>query len=102
MRPYRRNHMLKRRDFLRGAAALGAASLVGGTAKSVEAARLPGGSILDQPASFAPIDTIVVMMMENRSFDHYAGWLGGDESYIEAGRSRWGGGFKIDARTAAS
>ena len=24
-----------------------------------------------------PIDTIVVLMMENRSFDHYLGWLPG-------------------------
>ena len=26
-----------------------------------------------------PIDTVVVLMMENRSFDHYLGWLGTDE-----------------------
>ena len=29
-------------------------------------------------------------MMENRSFDHYLGWLGSDEQYLEAGKSRWG------------
>ncbi len=91
--------MLKRRDFLRGAAALGAASMVGGTAGSAEAARLRGGSILDLSASQAPIDTIVVLMMENRSFDHYLGSLASDETYLEAGRSRYGRRFGIDGST---
>lgn len=90
--------MLKRRDFLRGAAALGAASMIGGGAVDLaEAARLPGGSILDLPATSSPIDTIVVLMMENRSFDHYLGWLGNDATYFEEGRSRWGRKFTINA-----
>ncbi len=90
--------MLKRRDFLRGAAAVGAASMFGGGAASLaEAARLPGGSMLDLPATSSPIDTIVVLMMENRSFDHYLGWLGNDAAYFEEGRSRYGRKFKIDA-----
>ena len=50
----------------------------------------------------APIDTIVVVMMENRSFDHYLGWLGDDEAYLEAGRSRYGPAFRVDATTSTS
>src|SRR4051812_6251525 len=39
----------------------------------------------------APIDTFVVLMMENRSFDHYLGWMPGADghqaglSYTDAG-----------------
>jgi phospholipase C len=94
---------MKRREFLRSAAATGAAAALGpylpdGIADAFAARlRLPGGSILDLPASSAPIDTVVVCMMENRSFDHYLGWLASDETYLEAGRSRYGRRFRIDA-----
>lgn len=55
--------------------------------------------MLQLPAGHAPIDTIVVLMMENRSFDHYLGWLGSDEEYLEQGRRRWGKGFRVNAST---
>ncbi len=55
-------------------------------------------SILNEPATSSPIDTIVVVMMENRSVDHYFGWLAQDGAYLEAGRSRYGEGFHFDAR----
>jgi phospholipase C len=71
----------------------GAASLVSGMGRP----RLRGGSILDKSPSRAPIDTIVVVTMENRSFDHYLGWLGADDAYREAGRSAYGKTFTIDA-----
>ena len=80
---------MDRREFLRAAglsvaaASLGPqlSSLFGGTTAEAEAIRgFTTGSILDAPASEAPIDTIVVLMMENRSFDHYLGWLGDDAS----------------------
>jgi phospholipase C len=51
--------------------------------------------MLDLPAASAPIDTIVVLMMENRSFDHYFGWLPNDASYMESGRRRYGTGFDV-------
>jgi hypothetical protein len=38
-------------------------------------------------------------MMENCSFDHYLGWLGSDETYLEAGKSRWGAGSTSTARS---
>jgi phospholipase C len=87
---------MDRRDFLKSTAVLGAASMLGLDFESA-AAPIPGGSMLDLPASSAPVDTIVVCMMENRSFDHYLGWLGTDEAYLEAGRSRYGGNFRVIA-----
>jgi len=57
------------------------------------------GSVLDHPASECPIDTVVVLMMENRSFDHFLGWLGNDTDYLDAGRRRYGKTFSVAART---
>jgi phospholipase C len=58
----------------------------------------PRDSMLNHPASECPIDTVVVVMMENRSFDHYLGWLADDPAYLEAGRRRYGPGFSINGR----
>jgi phospholipase C len=58
---------------------------------------VPAGSILNLPASEAPIDHVVILMMENRSFDHYFGWLGRDVGYLERGVRRYGPSFRIDA-----
>jgi hypothetical protein len=38
-------------------------------------------------------------MMENRSFDHFLGWLGSDTDYLDAGRRRYGKTFSVAART---
>jgi len=77
---------LSRRSFLHRAA--GAAAVVGLAACSKgSTGSEPAGSStttlagttttrLPDPAS-APFDTVVVMMMENRSFDHMLGWLPG-------------------------
>jgi len=56
----------------------------------------PGQSLLDGLASDCPVDTVVVLMMENRSFDHWLGWLASDQQYLEAGRSRYGALFGVD------
>jgi phospholipase C len=72
---------LRRRDFLqRLAVAAGVAAglgtvldpdtLVAGVARRQNRTALPGPRNL-------PVDTFVVLMMENRSFDHYLGWLPG-------------------------
>jgi phospholipase C len=96
---------LDRRRFLGAAAglALGAASaplLTSGFARAASSTRVRvGPSILDMPALESPIDTIVVVMLENRSFDHFVGWLGDDEAYHEQGRRRYGKRFHVDART---
>ena len=63
---------LNRRQFLRSATAAAATVAIGGVG--------PIRSAFSQPASLpAPdvsgIEHVVVVMMENRSFDHFLGWL---------------------------
>ncbi len=68
---------LRRREFLaRTAGAAGAVSLASVLPAEqlvAEAARRSVRGHLPRPGN-VPIDTIVVLMMENRSFDHYFGW----------------------------
>lgn len=85
---------MDRRRFLVGAGALGGAALSGGL---LSACRPAEGSVLNLPAAQCPIDHVVVLMMENRSFDHWLGWMGEDEAWLEAGRGRYGAGFTVDA-----
>lgn len=60
-----------RRHFLAGAAGAALATTVATTAETpASAAALP-------PPDASGIDHIVLVMMENRSFDHYLGWLPG-------------------------
>ena len=54
--------------------------------------------MLDHPVKESPIDTVVVVMMENRSFDHYFGWLADDQKYIERGKKRYGKRFRVDGK----
>ena len=62
---------INRRDFLRGAGVASAAALTGAIETSTaQTASLPAPSA-------SQIDHIVVVMMENRSFDHMLGWLPG-------------------------
>jgi phospholipase C len=68
---------MNRRDLLRGTAAVGGAALLG------RAAGWPSEEVLAQNLGLASlpapqesgIEHIVVVMMENRSFDHLLGWL---------------------------
>jgi phospholipase C len=93
---------LPRRDFLRRAGLLAGASVVAGRGltdlpfRAGRAPRLAPTSVLDATATDAPFDTLVVVMMENRSFDHLLGWMGTDEAYLDAGRRRYGADFAID------
>jgi phospholipase C len=68
----------------------------GGPGTTGKPAPTRGGSMLDGPAAQAPVNHIVILMMENRSFDHWLGWLTQDEQWLEAGRSAYGGDFSID------
>jgi phospholipase C len=65
---------INRRDFLRSAAGAASAVALAGavetTATKGEAQQLPSPSA-------SQIEHIVVVMMENRSFDHFLGWLPG-------------------------
>src|SRR4051812_36280490 len=70
---------MRRRDFLQRTAltaglATGLASVLPSQALVAEAARRQRRRPLPA-AKNLPIDTIVVLMMENRSFDHYLGWM---------------------------
>src|SRR5205823_11877316 len=70
-----------RRDFLqRTALAAGLTTALGTVLDPdvlvAEAARKQRRQPLPAPRNM-PIDTFVVLMMENRSFDHYLGWLPG-------------------------
>jgi phospholipase C len=71
---------LRRREFLERTAmiagATGLASLLPVDTLVAEAARRQARQHIPKPRNM-PIDTFVVLMMENRSFDHYLGWLPG-------------------------
>jgi phospholipase C len=78
---------LTRRDFLAVASTAAAATLVAGRTLAADAAAPVRGTLPDPAAS--GIDHIIVVMMENRSFDHFVGWMPGadgrqsDLSYID-------------------
>jgi phospholipase C len=81
---------LKRRDFLARTAATaglaaGLATTLSPTTLVAEAARMQRRQQLPSPRNM-PVDTIVVLMMENRSFDHYLGWMP-EADGIQAGLS---------------
>ena len=88
---------MDRRTFLKLAATLGGtAAAAPSLARLQSLSAVPSASILNSPATSSPINTIVVLMMENRSIDHYLGWLATDAAYLENGRSRYGADFAFD------
>jgi phospholipase C len=68
---------MRRRDFLGRTAMLAGGAALAGTLPAetlvAEATRRAGLRPLPSPRNL-PIDTFVILMMENRSFDHYFGW----------------------------
>ena len=93
-----RREFLQRAGVLSGAALLGGPTLLGaaaGDGAKSGTAKQPRG-MLELPAKESPIETVVVVMMENRSFDHYFGWLADDERYLERGKRRYGRKFRVD------
>ena len=69
---------LRRREFLQRTALTaglaGMASVLPADTLVAEAARTQTRIHLPKPRDL-PVDTFVVLMMENRSFDHYLGWM---------------------------
>ena len=69
---------LSRREFLErtalAAGLAGSAALPASTILAEQAQAHWLGNPLPSPRNI-PIDHIVILMMENRSFDHYFGWL---------------------------
>src|SRR6058998_2980280 len=66
---------INRRDFLRSAAGASGALLLGRGARSTLHAFGGPTDLALPPPSRSGIEHIVVVMMENRSFDHLLGWL---------------------------
>ncbi|MDM4769345.1 alkaline phosphatase family protein [Solimonas sp. SE-A11] len=73
---------LTRRDFIHGMAAATGSLILPGCGNSTQ----PGGSGGLPPPEESGIDHIVVLMMENRSFDHFLGWVPGADG-VQAGVS---------------
>jgi phospholipase C len=67
---------ITRRRFLQGAGAAGALVAAGGARQLAQAATGPAPAALPSPAR-SGIEHVVVLVMENRSFDHYLGWVPG-------------------------
>jgi phospholipase C len=92
---------LNRRQFLQRAGATGGALAAAAALPACHTVfpigYQPRRTMLSQPAADAAVDTVVIVMMENRSFDHWLGWLGSHVPYHESGRSRYGEFFYIDA-----
>ena len=95
---------MDRRDFLKRSLQVAGAATVSGAIgfDGLEAAaaldrtrRTKWTSVLDRPARESGIDTVVVVMMENRSFDAFLGWLDREHRYREAGMRRYGANFRI-------
>jgi phospholipase C len=63
---------ISRRRFLQGAGATAGTAVLGGLGR-LPAARAQAPAL--PPPDLSGIDHVVVLMMENRSFDHYLGWL---------------------------
>jgi phospholipase C len=76
---------LTRRDFIKAAASASAAGLLPGCGNNneVQETTAPGADVaLPDPAD-SGIDHLVVVMMENRSFDHMLGWVPGADGRQE-------------------
>jgi len=68
---------INRRDFLRGVAGASTAAVAGSVlGDDLLASETAASATLPSPAR-SGIEHIVVVMMENRSFDHFLGWLPG-------------------------
>ncbi|MGZ4690335.1 MAG: alkaline phosphatase family protein [Acidimicrobiia bacterium] len=96
---------MERRDFLKRAGLIAGAATVGGGLVSACSGRSPKptfDSVLNHSPKESGIDTVVIVMMENRSFDHYFGWLASDAEYVDAGRRRYGKTFKVVAKNKLS
>ena len=74
-RPLGDARRVERRRFLQGSAALAGMAALG--AGATACAPAPGPVVRRGNAAEAGYDHIVVVMMENRSFDHFLGWLPG-------------------------
>jgi phospholipase C len=66
---------VNRRDFLRRAASVSAAAVAASTAMPNGQSQIVGSAQALPSPSSSGIEHVVVVMMENRSFDHLLGWM---------------------------
>ncbi len=89
-----------RRDFLRRAGLIATGAAVAPAALAAcgsgRAPTTTADSVIDHGPADSGIDTVVVVTMENRSFDHLVGGLATGAAYLDAGRRRHGPDFRID------
>jgi phospholipase C len=86
-----------RREFLRTGVVLGGAAALG--AACTVPTRPPTRkhtSILRGAPAESGIDTVVIAMMENRSFDSYLGYLSENQNYMERGARLYGHTFHVN------
>lgn len=85
---------LNRRRFIAGTAAATVTGTLGTFPASADVALTDTSTPTLPPAGESGIDHIIVVMMENRSFDHYLGWLPGADgrqaglSYVDKNGKR--------------
>ena len=83
---------LRRRQLMAGFAAAAGVAMIDGCGSSMSPeSGSPGAGLEQDPAALpnpadSGIENIIVVMMENRSFDHYLGWLPGADG-MQAGLS---------------
>ncbi|MBV8160869.1 MAG: twin-arginine translocation signal domain-containing protein, partial [Acidimicrobiia bacterium] len=89
----RRRSVLTRRDFLKAGAAFGAAGAVGRAAQGSGRRRLLDAALASASGAFDPaaVKHVVVLMQENRSFDHYFGTLAGTHGFADPYAGRYPG-----------
>lgn len=91
---------MDRREFLRAGMVLGGVAALGACTPPIGSNDPPGRrrhrSVLTGAPQDSGIDTVVILMMENRSFDSYLGYLALDEKYLERGRRKYGRKFHVD------
>jgi phospholipase C len=73
---------IERRNFLKGALGIGALAAL--ESSKIARALVGASAGLPDPKN-SGIDTIVLTMMENRSLDHYLGWMGTAIDGVQAG-----------------
>src|SRR5437763_9753142 len=67
---------LSRRDFIRNASGIAAGLGIAGAFPAIVSAQDRKSRVLPKPNK-SGVEHIIVVMMENRSFDHFLGWLPG-------------------------
>ncbi|MHB8593308.1 MAG: alkaline phosphatase family protein [Acidimicrobiales bacterium] len=79
----RRATRLTRRDFLKAGAAAGVAGAVGGGLRASQGRLIEAALAGSSTGTLADVEHIVILMQENRSFDHYFGTMPGVRGFSD-------------------